>query len=372
MADAQQAGAQLTGAQPTDAQQAGAQQAGAQTTDVQQAGAQQADAQPSTSVLPVPQTPVSMSVPPAATRAAVQAATRQNEIRSVQYDPTLDAGARVARIGAIVAARAPEAPAADEGIDDRAPAYVPGGTQLGCEHRKTNCKLRAPCCNRYYCCRNCHDAMRGHAMDCHSLDVRMLCMLCGAEQAPARDCVACGAAMAHYYCALCALWDDTPGREAFHCAECGTCRRGARADHHHCVPCGTCIPAAVRDTHVTHVVNNTRAACPICQYNMHGSIEPVCFLPCGHAIHVACHKQHSKTSTNCSICRQPTTSDMSDDAFIAAWVAQQPTPPAWRGVRAAVTCRTCTESSEVPYHILGNRCGKCASFDTQITGMLSS
>jgi hypothetical protein len=39
---------------------------------------------------------------------------------------------------------------------------------LGCSHYKTGCKLSAPCCNKWFPCRFCHDAISDHKIDRYS------------------------------------------------------------------------------------------------------------------------------------------------------------------------------------------------------------
>jgi len=40
-----------------------------------------------------------------------------------------------------------------------------GGLVFGCKHYKQNCKLVAPCCNKLFTCRRCHDEVADHLMD---------------------------------------------------------------------------------------------------------------------------------------------------------------------------------------------------------------
>lgn len=43
----------------------------------------------------------------------------------------------------------------------------------------------------------------------------------------AADCNACGAKLGTYFCSICRLWDNAPGRQIYHCPYCNLCRRGA-------------------------------------------------------------------------------------------------------------------------------------------------
>ena len=46
--------------------------------------------------------------------------------------------------------------------------------------------------------------------------------------APAAACASCGASMARYYCSICHLFDDEPGRHIYHCPFCNFCRQVRR------------------------------------------------------------------------------------------------------------------------------------------------
>lgn len=52
----------------------------------------------------------------------------------------------------------------------------------------------------------------------------MCCMECGARQPVRGSCGACGAKLARYYCGICHLFDDEPGRDIYHCPFCNVCR----------------------------------------------------------------------------------------------------------------------------------------------------
>lgn len=52
----------------------------------------------------------------------------------------------------------------------------------------------------------------------------------------AASCTACGASMARYYCPICHLFDDEPGRHIYHCPFCNFCRQVRAAAALHCTP----------------------------------------------------------------------------------------------------------------------------------------
>jgi zinc finger-like protein len=63
--------------------------------------------------------------------------------------------------------------------------------------------------------------------------------------------VACSARLATYYCSICHLWDDEPGRAIYHCPFCNVCRRGQGLgiDFFHCMQCNACMSLSLFNTH---------------------------------------------------------------------------------------------------------------------------
>lgn len=58
---------------------------------------------------------------------------------------------------------------------------IGGEVVLGCPHYGRACKIRAPCCQRLFTCRLCHDQASDHKMDREAVK-EMLCMRCGTLQ----------------------------------------------------------------------------------------------------------------------------------------------------------------------------------------------
>lgn len=78
--------------------------------------------------------------------------------------------------------------------------------------------------------------------------------------------------MARYYCGICHLWDDAPGRSIYHCPFCNLCRlgRGLGLDACHCMDCNTCMSLAEYPTHQCRGL----AACPVCTDALFESSQP--------------------------------------------------------------------------------------------------
>ncbi len=96
--------------------------------------------------------------------------------------------------------------------------------------------------------------------------------------------------MARYYCGICNLWDDQPGRDIYHCPFCNLCRvgKGLGIDACHCMDCNTCMHLTEYPTHKCRDL----AACPVCTDALFDSYHPyrvsmsawigMCALPCTH------------------------------------------------------------------------------------------
>lgn len=106
---------------------------------------------------------------------------------------------------------------------------------LGCPHYRRNIKLQCSACYRWYTCRFCHDEAEDHSLNRRETK-NMLCMLCSCAQSASEECAQCGERSARYYCSVCKLWDDDPGRSIYHCNDCGICRvgQGLGKDFYHC------------------------------------------------------------------------------------------------------------------------------------------
>lgn len=65
------------------------------------------------------------------------------------------------------------------------------------------------------------------------------------------SCCSCSAKLASYYCSICHLWDDEPGRAIYHCPFCNVCRRGQGLgiDFFHCMQCNACMSLSLFNTH---------------------------------------------------------------------------------------------------------------------------
>ncbi|XP_039035754.1 E3 ubiquitin-protein ligase MIEL1-like [Hibiscus syriacus] len=163
-----------------------------------------------------------------------------------------------------------------------------GKLEHGCDHYKRRCKILAPCCNKIFPCRHCHNETSNslsNPKDHHDLvrqDVKqVICSICNTQQEVAEVCAHCGVTMGEYFCNICKFYDDDTSKGQFHCNDCGICRVGGRDNFFHCEKCGSCYMVDLRDNH--HCVENSmKAHCPICYEYLFDSVKSIRIMECGH------------------------------------------------------------------------------------------
>lgn len=236
--------------------------------------------------------------------------------------------------------------------------------KFGCSHYKRNCMIKAPCCNKYFSCRFCHDENCDHEINRHEIS-HMKCLFCGKEQKPAHHCISCHKKMAHYFCKKCNFFDDNEEKDIFHCDDCGICRVGKKEDYFHCKKCNTCINAALKDSHKC-VENTMKSNCPICMEYMFSSTDPVTFLNCGHSVHANCLKEYLKHNYKCPVCNK-SAGDMGPYfKLIDEHMKTQKMPTEFEDTKANITCCDCEQKSTVNYHFQYHKCQHCKSYNTKI------
>ena len=170
-----------------------------------------------------------------------------------------------------------------------------------CPHYVRKCALVAPCCNKIYRCRLCHNnAETRHEIDRKAVQ-RIKCLQCGMIQAVAPRCSSCLITFGLYFCEICRLFDDND-KGQFHCAMCGLCRLGGRENYKHCNKCGICFKIGSRHTCIEECSNSD---CPICLEDLHSHGE--CQkLTCGHLMHLECFREcRQKFKAVCPLCSNP-------------------------------------------------------------------
>lgn len=248
---------------------------------------------------------------------------------------------------------------------------------FGCEHVRRDVFLLAPCCKKWYVCRECHDDEEDHAMNRKEV-ARQFCMHCMQETPVSGVCTSepcAGRSLAYYYCDVCHCHRKETDLRFWHCDQCGLCRVAARGTNYaHCNRCNLCVPAdetACVLPHTCMLRPSETQTCPVCTFGIHSSTKPVLTLPCGHPIHAQClQEMHTQSGTyRCPLCKR-STNDMAlvwdeIDRILQRTVMPEPQ----RYWTAHVGCNDCLEHTlEANFHYHGLKCGNgaCGSYNTYV------
>lgn len=249
-----------------------------------------------------------------------------------------------------------------------------GAEHHGCAHYKRGCKIRAPCCNEVFDCRHCHnDAKSVNEKDDtqrHEIDRRLvekvICSLCDHEQDVQQVCENCGVCMGEYFCSKCKFFDDDTSKRQFHCDKCGICRIGGRDNFFHCDRCGCCYSVELRERH-TCVEKSMHQDCAICMEYLFDSLMDITVLPCGHTLHLEClqemykHYQYNCPLCNKSVCDMSSVWKEIDLEIASIQMPENQSRMVW------ILCNDCGAKNEVRYHVVGQKCGTCPSYNTRLT-----
>jgi len=183
----------------------------------------------------------------------------------------------------------------------------------GCKHYNRKCLLLAPCCNKFYVCRVCHDEAEDHRINRFDVDL-IKCMICGEVQRSGRVCQnkrcrdfthpSRRTFFAQYHCKVCNLFDDSD-RELYHCEHCGLCRVGSPHSNVHCHTCNICWNLS-GFTHHTCKPNILKENCPVCKEYLQVSRKTTYILECGHCFHSDCLGKYFEKHLGCHRCLKQT------------------------------------------------------------------
>ncbi|GAB2281499.1 E3 ubiquitin-protein ligase miel1 [Dionaea muscipula] len=246
-----------------------------------------------------------------------------------------------------------------------------GKLLYGCEHYRRRCKIRAPCCDRVFTCRHCHNeatSLLSNVKERHEIarhEVKqVICAICETEQPVAKVCSSCGVNMGEYFCEVCKFYDDEMKKQ-FHCDECGICRVGGIENYFHCTKCGSCYSVELRDNHLC-VENSMKNKCPICYEYLFDSVKNVRVMKCGHTMHMECCEEMMRQNQyRCPICSKSVT-DMSRMWRILEDEIEATAMPEEYRYQVSILCNDCNCNSRVFFHIIGHKCSHCNSFNTRV------
>mmetsp|Transcript_6916 Transcript_6916/g.7549 ORF Transcript_6916/g.7549 Transcript_6916/m.7549 type:complete len:395 (-) Transcript_6916:465-1649(-) len=243
---------------------------------------------------------------------------------------------------------------------------------LTCIHYERKCNVVAPCCDRVFGCRVCHDENSTHEMDRFAIR-EIICKDCHTRQPTSNNCIKCNVIFAEYHCDKCNLWMGT-NKQPFHCDKCGICRVGGEANFQHCDHCSMCISSETFSNHLC-LKDKFKNSCPVCREDMYTSRHASLDLPCGHAIHTHCFRKLAAFDYRCPICKKTV---VNRDTMSRAWadrkreIESQPMPSDLAR-EVTIWCNDCEKNSEKQnWHFLGVQCPNCTSFNTAVQNNFSA
>ena len=83
----------------------------------------------------------------------------------------------------------------DDQSSDGSVEELPPAEHYGCKHYKRKARLVAPCCNKVYPCRFCHDEVETHELDRKTVN-EVVCIACGHRQGILQTCTNCDIVLA--------------------------------------------------------------------------------------------------------------------------------------------------------------------------------
>lgn len=238
-----------------------------------------------------------------------------------------------------------------------------GETLIGCKHYRRRCALVCPTCQKAYTCRFCHDeAEFKHELDRKAV-MNVKCLECGLIQNVQRTCQGCHIDFALYFCPTCRLYDDVDKKQ-YHCDGCKICRIGGRENFFHCQICDMCLANDMRDNHKC-IEKMSRSNCPVCLEDLHTSRKSCRVPKCGHMLHFKCMQQLLRTGNYaCPTCSVSMVDMSTVWARLDHEVSVTPMPAEYRDFKVQILCRDCHKESRSPFHILGQKCSHCSSYNT--------
>ncbi|XP_013683525.2 E3 ubiquitin-protein ligase MIEL1-like isoform X8 [Brassica napus] len=231
---------------------------------------------------------------------------------------------------------------------------------FGCEHYRRRCQIRAPCCNEVFPCRHCHNETTStlrNIFDRHELvrqDVKhVICSVCDTEQ-PVFD---------SNHCSFLSCFKTE--KEQFHCDDCGICRVGGRENFFHCKKCGSCYGIGLRNNHRC-VEDSMRHHCPICYEYLFDSLKETTVMKCGHTMHCDCyHEMLKRDKFCCPICSRSVIDMSKTWQRMDEEVEAISMPSDYRDKKVWILCNDCNDTTQVYFHIIGQKCGHCRSYNTR-------
>jgi len=237
----------------------------------------------------------------------------------------------------------------------------------GCQHYERNCSLLAPCCNKVYKCRVCHDEEEMHTLDRKCVE-KVVCNKCDLTSPVCETCPGCDTVFGTaYFCKICRLYDNVDKKQ-FHCDGCGICRLGGSDNFVHCYTCEMCMP---KNQPHKCIEKSSHSNCPVCFESIHSARVTTHIPKCGHLIHSPCYEEMFKKGLYaCPTCGKSMGNMTHVWNHLDRDIEMTPMPTEYQGLYREILCKDCSTVSTVKFHVVGMKCSKssCGSFNTSIEG----
>ncbi|KAG6527492.1 hypothetical protein ZIOFF_009595 [Zingiber officinale] len=294
-----------------------------------------------------------------------------------------------------------------------------GKMEYGCKHYRRRCMLRTPCCSQIFHCRHCHNESTKERHEMCRFEVEtVICAICGTEQSVAQVCSNCGINMGEYFCEICKFHDDDVtlrkgsfiARTVESAGDCVseqswwssellplqemwcaiiifsfqsscffhlffTMLQSPNFLQNSFVPpvsnslsicyVGSCYSNSLLNKH-SCVENSMRHHCSICYEYLFDSLKETTVLQCGHTMHSDCLNEMLKHEKYCCPICSKSIMDMSsiwkklDEEIEATDMLGN-----YRSRKVWILCNDCNRTTEVVYHIIGQKCSHCHSYNTR-------
>ncbi|KAF7837867.1 E3 ubiquitin-protein ligase MIEL1 [Senna tora] len=249
-----------------------------------------------------------------------------------------------------------------------------GKMGYGCKHYRRRCKIRAPCCNEIYSCRHCHNeatSMFRNPLDRHELvrqDVKqVVCSVCDTEQ-PVLDLLLAYSfsvfllRLLKFAQTVASKWENI---SATYANSSMMIQRKSNFIVKIVGSAGSCYSLSLLDNHLC-VEDSMRHHCPICYEYLFDSVKDTTVMKCGHTMHWECFQEMMKRDKYCCPICSKSVVDMTRiwkmiDEEIEATVM----PDDYRHKKIWILCNDCNDTTEVYFHIIGQKCGHCRSYNTR-------
>jgi len=222
-----------------------------------------------------------------------------------------------------------------------------------CQHYKRNCKILAPCCQEYFDCRLCHDAVQSHTIDRYAIKT-IQCNFCTTVQDKSSQCQNC--------LEVFSLWIEFP---IVHCEKCNICYKESVQGRFHCDTCNLCFEGDQNNHSCCEKKVDPDSECCVCLEKLYYQPVAAAILKCGHWIHSKCLEGMMQNNKyQCPLCKK-TMIDV-DWSKYKSIIASIPISTDQEPKDVELLCNDCLTKSQRTYHPIAMECSNCGSFNTGI------